>query len=861
MRKILQTILFIISASGVAIGQDIIFTISGELNNQKVPLDSIMVENLSNNTWMTFNDLPDEQYYQINLTKKAFWGTVGTNDFNSGTGFIEVQNLPGSLVLSFRKNTPERINLAIFNIAGQKIYSESNKLINPGNSIKVQPGATGVYLVKIETPQGTQSFKVIGQTLNTVNKVEVIDWNPVITPIKNASFSVEDNFSYNIGDSIRVSIFKSNHFASPLKRKLNISENLKFFFEDLSDSTLIVTAGKLQLNAPGLDFSEMKVLSSSYESDVNINGTFQIPNDIQDGNESPVLFSLGDNLLFGAIPVSSNGTSITLDEVLLFYLMFFPDVAFMGVNPQELLELVQSNENYLQLLNLLSTSFENNMPPTDNSQFVDLLKITAQNIALKNREALKSASAVNDFFDNEFAFKFKRDGDVEWRNPAPIFASMGFEIQTRTGTPITDPIIIDPSQWVFAPTSILTWLLDNSFFSTNKKQTLKLEQNGEYVFVFTNGNEKGKSSETLYNEVKNTNNAAFVTSVVLFVVPFALKKYLKEKKCATELTNYFTQKATVLRDLILSGEMSKGKTTSEILKYKDGFNELIVSCSTGTGNETTGIFKKFNDFIQTVFNSLNPLDDAESVANLISLARDFYGTKITGEEVRYFYNGVSFGELDYKAVSEKTFKGMPETEYQYEAKVEEKLVKYDVERGILSSEFIRKDSLGDANELPFKATLIKGDAKVINTNPKVQAGSLFSEFEMGKDSSIVIITPDFPYNEIVPDTIRLFPENNLKQLLIDLSPWKSVYAPGVYDLLHFTENSLIVETFFDDQYARSTGSWSIISDNSILIGDVTIARVNITDNPATLSILCKDNPGATTGENDECDDLYFISQK
>jgi hypothetical protein len=217
MKKILHTMLFLLVATGITFGQDIIYTISGEINEQKVPLDSIMVENLSNNTWMTFNNLPNEQYYQINLTKKAFWGTVGINDINNGTGFIEVQNLQGSIILSFRKNTPERINLSIYNIAGQKIYSESNKLINPGNSIKVQPGATGVYLVNIETSKEIQSFKVIGQTAKTLSKIEVLDGTVTIPETKSAAYSVDDNFAFNIGDSILISVYKSNNLASPLK--------------------------------------------------------------------------------------------------------------------------------------------------------------------------------------------------------------------------------------------------------------------------------------------------------------------------------------------------------------------------------------------------------------------------------------------------------------------------------------------------------------------------------------------------------------------------------------------------------------------------------------------------------------------
>ena len=94
----LYFLIFVLSA------QDVIYTVSGELNNEKVFLDSILVENLSNNTWITFNNLPDELYYQINLTKKAYWGTTDVNSFqNNFLGFVESQNLPGTITLTNSK--------------------------------------------------------------------------------------------------------------------------------------------------------------------------------------------------------------------------------------------------------------------------------------------------------------------------------------------------------------------------------------------------------------------------------------------------------------------------------------------------------------------------------------------------------------------------------------------------------------------------------------------------------------------------------------------------------------------------------------------------------------------------------------
>ena len=49
--------------------QDLIYTVSEELDGMKVPLDSILVENLMNGTRILFDNLPEYDYYQVNLSK------------------------------------------------------------------------------------------------------------------------------------------------------------------------------------------------------------------------------------------------------------------------------------------------------------------------------------------------------------------------------------------------------------------------------------------------------------------------------------------------------------------------------------------------------------------------------------------------------------------------------------------------------------------------------------------------------------------------------------------------------------------------------------------------------------------------
>ena len=808
-----------------------------------------MVENLSNNTWMTFNNLPDEQYYQINLTKKAFWGTVGINDLNNGAGFIEVQNLPGSLVLSFIKNTPERINLSIFNIAGQKIYSESNKLINPGNSIRVQPGATGVYLIKIETLQGTRSFKVIGQTIYSENKVEILDGTSVITSQKSATYRVDENFDFNIGDNIRVSIYKSNNFAKPIINRIENSRPVNFKFEGLQDSNTFVLAGKIDLSIfPDLETNGLSVHSINRAVDVKINGTYQLTNEKENSELLPLLFVKEDNILFGAIDIDINDNGINVDEILLFYYMLFPDVAYSGISQNEFIELMRNDSNYNELKTLVLNDINNNIPIAENSQFVSLLQNSSISIVSEYNNRTKSATNSNgEIFDTTFSFNFKRDGTISWKNKGPVFASLGFEIQDLTGKPINNkPFFIDPSKWIISPTSFLAWVLSYYDPTVSGTSTYKFTNPGEYKIVFTNGNNKGLASDKLYEQVRNSNTYALMGDIIMIVLP--TMGSFKLSDCGQQILSVFETKYTFLKDMMVRG-VSRAEVSTALLDLSKNILVSIEKCASSVPEKLSYFQKIVHQ--SNVLKTVDYFNKAESVANLYSFTRDFYGSAISGDEKRFYYNGTSFGELDYKSVSEKDFKGEPKSEHQYEALVKEEIIKYDIERGLLSTEFIKKEEQGDANELPFKAILIKGDAKVIDTNPKVQLGSLNSEFEMGKDSSIVIITPDFPYKNIVPDTIRLFPENSLKQQLIALSPWKW----GAY-LIYFKENSL-------DSYEYDNGElidwdsigWGILSENSIWWegdGDIARFKAKIEGKILYLSYLCSENP---TDEN--CEDVFF----
>ncbi len=238
--------------------QDIIYTVSGDLNNEKVSLDSILVENLTNNTWITFNNLPEELYYQINLTKKAYWGTTGINHLqNNMSGFIESQNMPGEITLTYNNSIPTEARISVFNINGQKIYSSAKQTLFPGNSVQVKLAETGVFLIRVESDLGTQSFKGIGLSKVNSYNVSVIDQSNFNIQTKSSHITFESDFEYTIGDSIRVSVYKEDYYASPSAFNITKSKPVNFLFKISSATTTGISDAFVELD-------ENKTTISSY---------------------------------------------------------------------------------------------------------------------------------------------------------------------------------------------------------------------------------------------------------------------------------------------------------------------------------------------------------------------------------------------------------------------------------------------------------------------------------------------------------------------------------------------------------------------------------------------------------------------
>jgi hypothetical protein len=550
MKKICFS-LIICFFTNTLLAQDLIYTVSGEHNKNKIPLDSILVENLTNKTWITFNNLPQHEYYQLNLTKKEFWGTVDIKQLDINSGFVVAQNIPGQIIFSYLEEIPTKATFSVFGVSGQRILTKDFSRIFPGNSFLLSIGATGVYIVRIDANQKSQSFKVTGSPTPTSTTIDLLGGNFIDKSTKSAQNSTVGNgFDFKLGDSIRVTVFKNDLFSPSVKRSVKGSDKIDFSFLTNQDTNSVVTTGKINFDLfPQLDISVLTVQSIDKTTEVKINGTYQITNQEDDSTELPLLFVKGDNVLFGAIDAGKENESVSIDEILLFYYMLFPDIAYSGMKQPDLIKLMIADTNYSQLTNLITSEINNNRPLTENSQFITLMQNSAVAIAAANSDSLKSA--VTDIM-HPLRFTFDRLGKITWDLKGPVFCSLGLEIQNSSGIPINnEPFLIDPSKWIFSPVSGVTWILDNYFFKTSTISSINLVNDGQYKIVFTNGNKKGLASDKLYNEVRSNNNKTFITDVIFFVVPVALKGFFNE--CGRSIFEQFESEINLFKAFVIDG--------------------------------------------------------------------------------------------------------------------------------------------------------------------------------------------------------------------------------------------------------------------------------------------------------------------
>ena len=230
MKKSLFTIVFYLSIN-IVFAQDLICTVSGEYNGIKMALDSIIVENLTNNTKLLFGNLLVQKNYRLNLTKNTYTYPVGINEVEKASAFVVAANSPGMLTLNYIANSPVDIRFSVYTISGQCVYISELKGVNIRNSIRVKLRNSGVFFVRVETPSFAQTFKAIGVGNVSDYTIEIVDQINACVTTKSGKYTNDTDICFSSGDTIKISIYRYGYIALPAIQIVDSLRFVDFLFE------------------------------------------------------------------------------------------------------------------------------------------------------------------------------------------------------------------------------------------------------------------------------------------------------------------------------------------------------------------------------------------------------------------------------------------------------------------------------------------------------------------------------------------------------------------------------------------------------------------------------------------------------
>ncbi len=267
MKKVILISLIFALSANVVLSQDIIYTISGQYDEANIPLDSILIENITNGTKILFDDLPENPDYQINLTQKQYWGTTSIHSLNEETGFVVLQNMPGKLSLSYVKSIPTNINISVYNASGQKVYISGTKNIASNSIVRIEIESLGLFLVKLESPNYEQSFKTIGAKDLDRFSAEITSGVSTKKSLKSTLTIKNDEFNFDIGDSISIAAFKSGFYTPPIELEVTNSQSINFEFSKnylaINNGEYFITTG-FSIGYQGNSPSTLDLFSSGF---------------------------------------------------------------------------------------------------------------------------------------------------------------------------------------------------------------------------------------------------------------------------------------------------------------------------------------------------------------------------------------------------------------------------------------------------------------------------------------------------------------------------------------------------------------------------------------------------------------------
>lgn len=212
------------------------YTISASINGEATHLDSILFENLDNQTRFLVSDLPFLPAYDVDLSLQLLVTSINQIDLPLENSFRLIRNTPGELMLQFMGHVPELARLTVYNMSGQMVLDRKLPAISPMEVITLTIPGAGMYVPGLETRHGMVHYKMLGSASGMHNafslSVMPSHFNgtaptaPFETQTKSAA--LDNDFRYEMGDSLRVSAFLDGYYTQPHGGRITGSRNISF---------------------------------------------------------------------------------------------------------------------------------------------------------------------------------------------------------------------------------------------------------------------------------------------------------------------------------------------------------------------------------------------------------------------------------------------------------------------------------------------------------------------------------------------------------------------------------------------------------------------------------------------------------
>ncbi|MBN1819694.1 MAG: hypothetical protein JXR31_12075 [Prolixibacteraceae bacterium] len=220
--------------------QEIILSISGEFNEKKIPLDSLLIENLTNGTDTIFKPVDILDRFQINLTKGSLINNIDSEILHKSEKASILKNVPGEIVINYISKEFNSIYIEITNIEGKKIVKKKD-VVNPGNNLfNIKLQIPGIFLVHFYSLNYTKSFKCLG--ISGLNNSNIILVENSGYYNKSSLIQINSGFQFSSGDNICLTGFKKGLASNLFTKSIIESEDIVCVFVNNEEIGLFIDA-------------------------------------------------------------------------------------------------------------------------------------------------------------------------------------------------------------------------------------------------------------------------------------------------------------------------------------------------------------------------------------------------------------------------------------------------------------------------------------------------------------------------------------------------------------------------------------------------------------------------------------------